>query len=149
MDTRYMIIVIGSYKGIEEDLNHIANSEQGVHYVEGSGIFMGTFYSVYSTLEIYEFLVHIPGFLLFDITDPTASVISLPTKYLRGLFPEVDVTLSEIQDQPKVKTSRRTKTKSKVEEYNTVDDILDKLSRNNYDRSCLTEKEIEILEKGS
>jgi len=148
MDTRYMIIVIGSYKGIEEDLNHIANAEQGVHFVEGNGIFMGTFYSVYTTLEIYEFLVHIPGFLLFDITDPSSSVISLPTKYLRGLFPEVDVTLSEIQDQPKVKT-RRSKTKTNIEEYTTVDDILDKLSRNNYDRSCLTEKEIEILEKGS
>jgi hypothetical protein len=143
-----MIIIIGSYKGIEEDLNHIANAEQGVHYVEGNGIFMGTFYSVYNTLEIYELLVHIPGFLLFDITDPTSNVISLPTKYLRGLFPEVDVTLTEIQEQPKVKT-RRGKVKPKVEEYSTVDDILDKLSRNNYDRNCLTEKEIEILEKGS
>jgi len=39
--------------------------------------------------------------------------------------------------------------KQVVEEYDNIDDILDKLSRNEYDRSCLTEKEIEILEKGS
>jgi hypothetical protein len=34
-----------------------------------------------------------------------------------------------------------------VEEYNTVDEILDKLSRNGYDRSCLTKKELKILSK--
>ena len=32
-----------------------------------------------------------------------------------------------------------------VEEFNTLDDILDKLSRNNYDRTCLTEKELKVL----
>jgi hypothetical protein len=32
-----------------------------------------------------------------------------------------------------------------MEEYDNVDDILDKLSRNNYDRKCLTKKELEIL----
>ena len=42
-----MIVILGSYKGIEEDLNNIANGEDGVNYVDGNGIFMGTFYSVY------------------------------------------------------------------------------------------------------
>ena len=41
-----------------------------------------------------------------------------------------------------------TKKVEPVEEYESVDDILDKLSRNNYDRNCLTEKELEILNKG-
>jgi hypothetical protein len=35
-----------------------------------------------------------------------------------------------------------------TEEFETVNEILDKISRNNYDRSCLTEKELEILNKG-
>ena len=37
---------------------------------------------------------------------------------------------------------------AKIEEFDSIDGILDKLSRNNYDRSCLTEKELEILNKG-
>jgi hypothetical protein len=149
MDARYMIVILGSYKGIEEDLNNIANGEDGVNYVDGNGIFMGTFYSVYNTIEIYENLVHIPAFLLFEISDPSHSAISLPTKYLKGLFPEIEKTLNELTGEPKVKTRRKGRKKLEVEEYNNVDDILDKLSRNNYDRGCLTESEIEILEKSS
>ena len=58
----------------------------------------------------------------------------------------------------KTKTTKATKAKAKskvgsktkkVEEYTTVNDILDKLSRNNYDRKCLTENEIKILDSQS
>lgn len=149
MDSRYMVTILGSYKGIENDLNHIANSETGVNFVDGSGIFMGTFYSPYTTLEIYELLAHIPAFLLFDITDPTTNMVNLPSKYFKGLFPEVEETLNNIQNQLNMTISKKKVKKTEVEEFNTVDEILDKLSRNNYDRSCLTESEIEILEKGS
>jgi hypothetical protein len=36
--------------------------------------------------------------------------------------------------------------KKKVEEYTNLNDILDKLSKNDYDTKCLTENEKEILE---
>ena len=149
MDTRYMIIILGTYGSIEEDLNHIANSETGVHYVNGNGIFMGTFYSPYSTIEIYELLAHIPALLLFDITDPTTNAINLPSKYFKGLFPEVEETLNNIQSQLNITINKKKSKKTETEEYYTVDEILDKLSRNNYDRGCLTDGEIQILEKGS
>lgn len=149
MDTRYMVIILGSYKGIEKDLNHIANSDSGVHYVDGNGIFLGTFYSPYNVTELYEMLVHIPAILIFDITETTSHAISLPSKYLRGLFPEIDETIGNIQNELDVKVTKKKPKKTEVEEFTTVDEILDKLSRNNYDRNCLTEKEIEILEKGS
>lgn len=149
MDTRYIIIVLGSYKGIEKDLNHIASSESGVHYVDGNGIFMGTFYSPYTTTEIFELLVHIPAVLIFDISETSSHAIHLPTKYLKGLFPEIEETLNNIQYESDIAVSKKKAKKSDVEEFNTVDEILDKLSRNNYDRSCLTKNEIEILEKGS
>lgn len=149
MDTRYMIIVLGSYRGIEKDLNHIANSESGVHYVDGNGIFMGTFYSPYTTTEIFELLVHIPALLIFDISETSGHAINLPTKYLKGLFPEVEETLNNVQYEPNIAVNKKKTKKSDIEEFNTVDEILDKLSRNNYDRSCLTKNEIEILEKGS
>jgi hypothetical protein len=146
MDSRYLIIVLGSYNKIEEDLNHIANSDYGVHYVDGNGIFMGTFYSPYNTNDLHDLLLHIPAFLVFDITDKRSNAINLPSKYFKGLFPEYEETLEILQKDLKPKD--RKKVKNKVEEYDNVDDILDKLSRNEYDRSCLTEKEIEILEKG-
>lgn len=149
MDTRYIIIVLGSYKGIEKDLNHIANSETGVHYVDGNGIFMGTFYSPYTTTEIFELLIHIPAVLIFDISETSSHAIHLPTKYLKGLFPEIEETLNNIQYEPDIAIGKKKVKKSDVEEFETVDEILDKLSRNNYDRSCLTKNEIEILEKGS
>jgi hypothetical protein len=149
MDKRYMVIILGTYTSIEEDLNHIANSETGVHYVNGNGIFMGTFYSPYNTIEIYELLAHIPALLLFDITDPTTNAINLPSKYFKGLFPEVEETLNNIQSQLNITINKKKSKKTETEEYYTVDEILDKLSRNNYDRGCLTDSEIQILEKGS
>lgn len=144
-----MVIILGTYTSIEEDLNHIANSETGVHYVNGNGIFMGTFYSPYNTIEIYELLAHIPALLLFDITDPTTNAINLPSKYFKGLFPEVEETLNNIQSQLNITINKKKSKKTETEEYYTVDEILDKLSRNNYDRGCLTDSEIQILEKGS
>lgn len=146
MDSRYLIIVLGSYNKIEEDLNHIANSEDGVHYVDGNGIFIGTFYSPYNVDDLYDLLSHIPAFLLFDITDKKSNAINLPSKYFKGLFPEYEETLEVLQKDLGLKNVE--KVKDEIEEYDNVDDILDKLSRNKYDRSCLTEKEIEILEKG-
>jgi hypothetical protein len=113
---------------------------------------MGTFYSIYDTKEMYDLLLSIPAYLLFEITDSNTSVVNLPTKYLKGLFPEIESVIDELQKGPSIKekkTRRRNKKSVEVEEYNTIDDILDKLSRNNYDRTCLTAGEIEILEKGS
>lgn len=148
MKNRYMIIVLGSYKSIEEDLNHIADSEYGVHYVDGNGIFIGTFYSPYDTSDIHDLLVHIPAFLIFDITNKKDYAVNLPSKYFKGLFPEYENALESLQENLDVKLKKKSKKSIEVEEYDNVDDILDKLSRNQYDRSCLTEKEIEILEKG-
>ena len=99
MGTRYLIIVLGSYKSIEKDLNHIADSEQGIHYVDGSGIFMGTFYSPYTTQEIEELILHIPAFFIFDITDKSTNAVNLPSKYFKGLFPEFDETLDILQNE--------------------------------------------------
>lgn len=149
MGTRYLIIVLGSYKSIEKDLNHIADSEQGIHYVDGSGIFMGTFYSPYTTQEIEELILHIPAFLIFDITDKSTNAVNLPSKYLKGLFPEFNDTLDILQNELEINLKTKKKKKSRVEEYDNIDDILDKLSRNKYDRSCLTKKELSILEKNS
>ena len=149
MGTRYLIIVLGSYKSIEKDLNHIADSEQGIHYVDGSGIFMGTFYSPYTTQEIEELILHIPAFFIFDITDKSTNAVNLPSKYFKGLFPEFDETLDILQNELEINLKTKKKKKSRAEEYDTIDDILDKLSRNKYDRSCLTKKELSILEKDS
>jgi hypothetical protein len=44
-----------------------------------------------------------------------------------------------------VVTKKKPKKEVEVEEYDKIDDILDKLSRNNYDRNCLTKKELDIL----
>lgn len=151
---RYMIIIIGTSKGIEKDLNDIADSEHGIDFVDSKVLFLGTFYSPYSTVEIHEKLVHRPAFLLFDITNVDNYGVNLPTKYYTGLFPEaqnlIDKTLSE---KPKRTRGGVSNGKSKagsnqksIEEYTTVNEILDKLSRNGYDRSCLTKKELEILD---
>lgn len=145
MNKRYIAIVLGQYEGIDYDFNNIANEDSGLHYVDGNGIFMGTFYSEYTIDEIYELLIHIPAILLFDITDKTKSAINLPSQYFKGLFPEYENTLEVLENE----TRKMGRKKSKIEEYDNVNDILDKLSRNEYDRTCLTEKEIEILEKSS
>ena len=149
MGSRYLIIVLGSYKNIEKDLNHIADSEEGVHYVDGAGIFMGTFYSPYSLNQIQDTLITVPAFLLFDITDKSTNAVNLPSKYFKGLFPEYGNTMEILknkmeEDDSYVGTKEKKSTK---EEYDNINDILDKLSRNEYDRTCLTKKEIGILEK--
>jgi hypothetical protein len=144
MDSRYLIIVLGFYKNIEEDLNHIANSDYGVHFVDGNGIFMGTFYSPYTTQDIYDLLLHIPAFLVFDISKHENNAINLPSKYFKGLFPEYEETLNKLQKD--LHPELRTDTVVDKEEYDNIDDILDKLSRNEYNRNCLTEKELKILD---
>ena len=92
--------------------------------------------------------------MVFDITDGDTYGINLPSKYYMGIFPEVQKTMDSIQEKwEPIKTSVKSKVKDeeitpKVEEFDSIDEILDKLSRNNYDRTCLTEKELEILNKG-
>lgn len=150
---RYMIVIIGNSKGIDKDLNNIADREHGISFVDSKVLFLGTFYSPYSTSDIHEKLAHRPAFLLFDITDNDNFGVNLPAKYYTGIFPEVkdmiegtfDETLSKSNGMSKAKSKVGSKSK-KVEEYTTLNDILDKLSRNNYDRKCLTENEIKILD---
>ena len=69
MESRFLIIVLGSSNKIEENLNNIASSEFGVNYVDGNGIFIGTFYSPFTTSEITEFLIDVQAFMIFDITE--------------------------------------------------------------------------------
>jgi hypothetical protein len=98
-------------------------------------------------------MAHRPAMMIFDITDSENYGVNLPSKYYMGIFPEVQKTMDSIQDKwGPIKTSVKPKIKeeevvTKIEEYDSIDEILDKLSRNNYDRTCLTEKELEILNK--
>ena len=124
---RYMIIVIGNSTGIGEDLNFIADSDRGVDFVDGKLMFMGTFYSPYTTVEIHEKLNHRPSLLLFDITDQDNYGINLPTKYYEGLFKEGFSIPKIVEDKPKPKGFKKF---NNTEEYTSVNDILDKLSRN-------------------
>lgn len=135
---RFMIIILGSAKGIDSDLNEIADGEYGVNYVDGNGIFIGTFYSHYTTFEIYELLSDRPAFLLFDISNDTHA-INLPSKYYKGLFPEIDEILPKINSE-----TVKVNPESEIDNLN-IDQILDKLRKNNFDTSCLTKKENEIL----
>jgi len=137
-NNRYFLVVIGSSKNIDEDLNHIANSEEGVSYVDGNGIFMATFYSQYKTDEVYNLLAHRNAYLLFDINDFTKYGVNLPTKFYKGLFPEIE------KMTPKI-LSNEVEDVIKEQDLTDIDEILDKLSQNNYDTSCLTEKELSIL----
>lgn len=138
---RYLIILIGQSKGVGEDLNHVAD-ERGIHFVDGKGIFLGTFYSELTTTEIHEILAHRPAFLIFDITSPDTNGINLPAKYYTGLFPETS-GLTDIMN--KVVPTTETETTESGEEFDNVNGILDKLSKNNYDRTCLTDNELKIL----
>jgi hypothetical protein len=141
MERRYLLVIIGTALGIDKDLDSVAD-ENGVHYVDGKGMFLGTFTSPFSVDEIYEALVHRDAYMLFDITDQDSYGINLPNKYYLALFPET----KELFDGMKTREERQEQpTEDKVEEYTTVDEILDKLSRNDYDRTCLTKKELEIL----
>jgi len=135
---RYMIIVLGSSKGIDEDLNNIADGEYGVNYVDGNGIFIGTFYSHLDVTDIYGLLSGRPAFLLFNISDGNQHMVNLPSKYYKGLFPEID------QIVPQVDNTENSDVKIE-EDLTKIDEILDKLKKNNYDTSCLTEKESKIL----
>lgn len=156
METRrFLLVIIGGSENIEKDLNFIANGDTGVNFVDGRGMFICTFYSPYTTTEIHEKLSHRPAMLLFDITDNDTYGVNLPSKYYLGIFPEAQKMMELNQETFKTKVKKERVTKNKktetqvvVEEYETVNEILDKLSRNNYDRKCLTEKELEILNNG-
>jgi hypothetical protein len=147
-----MLIIIGSSSGIEKDLNYIADSENGVDFIDTKVLFIATFYSPYNTTYIHEKLAHRPAIMLFDITNPDDYGVNLPAKYYTGIFPEARDLLDDMYEE-KSKLKGRSKAKSKagykskkIEEYTTLDDILDKLSRHDYDRSCLTENELKILD---
>ena len=76
------------------------------------------------------------------------SDINLPNKYYLALFPETRELLGNLNkeiEEIKAKKSTVAAATPMVEEYRDINDILDKLSRNNYDRACLTKKELEIL----
>lgn len=161
MNKRFLLIILGTAVGIDKDLNFIADGEQGVNYVDGKGMFLCTFYSPYSVAEIHEKLAHRPAMLIFDITNSDNYGVNLPSKYYTGIFPEVKDTLdllssklvsvndsNKVVDETDGSVSVKVKKEVEVEEYDSVNDILDKLGRNNYDRTCLTENEIIILNKG-
>jgi len=115
--------------------------------------------------EIHERMAHRPAIMIFDITNNDTYGVNLPSKYYMGIFPEIQETLDSInlerdwesvagdkgkivdENNRNVSTKVNTK-KESIEEYDNLDDILEKLSRNNYDRKCLTENEILILNKG-
>jgi hypothetical protein len=153
MNRRFLLTVLGPSNGIDKDLNFIADGDTGVNFVDGKGVFICTFFSPYTVTEIHEKLAHRPAIMIFDITDTDTYGVNLPPKYYMGIFPEIQKTMDSIQEKwGSVKTSTKEKVlkeeKPKVEEYSSVDEILDKLSRHNYDRTCLTEKELKILNKG-
>jgi hypothetical protein len=153
MNRRFLLTILGPSNGIDKDLNFIADGETGVNFVDGKGVFICTFFSTYTVTEIHEKLANRPAIMIFDITDPDTYGVNLPPKYYMGIFPEIQKTMESIQEKwGPVKTSTKEKVlkeeKPKLEEYSSVDEILDKLSRHNYDRTCLTEKELEILNKG-
>lgn len=150
---RFLLVILGTATSIDKDLNFIADGEHGVNFVDGKGMFICTFYSQYSISEIHERLAHRPAIMIFDITSSENYGINLPSKYYMGIFPEIQSTMEGIQEKwESVTTSTKGKVKEEavkeVEEFQTIDEILDKLSRNGYNRDCLTKNELEILNKG-
>tara|TARA_R110000868_G_scaffold193176_2_gene437875 strand:+ start:852 stop:1286 length:435 start_codon:yes stop_codon:yes gene_type:complete len=142
MNKRYMVVILGSSKGVSEDLNNVADSDTGINFVDGSGIFIGTFYSPYSTSEIHTFLVERQAFMLFDITDKDYFDINLPTKYYEGLFPEINTLIPKVVKDDVVINDNI----DKNDGLTSVNEIIDKLEKNKFDRNSLTKKEQDILD---
>jgi hypothetical protein len=136
---RFLLTILGDFTNIDKELYNIAD-ERGINYVEGRGLFICTFYSEYSLTYLYEKLSTRPGFMIFEISGQDSYGINLPKKHLFGLFPELQDIVPEVITEDKKETI-----KPKQEEYSDINSILDKLSRNNYDRKCLTKKEVKIL----
>jgi len=135
---RYLLVIIGSSKNVEDDLNHISIPDETVNFVDGNGIFMSTFYSRYETDEVYNLLAHRQAYLLFNIDDFTKYGVNLPKKFYKGLFPEIEKIIPNVEEM-------MSKPEKPEEELTDINQILDKLSKNNYDTSCLTESELKIL----
>jgi hypothetical protein len=140
---RYLLIVVGNSNGIAEDIKNFAD-QTGAYFVDGKGMFLSTFYSDFMINDIIQFLADRPACMVFDITEEEFYHVNLPKKYYLALFPEDNDLLEKLGRQVTPK-SNKVEDVPKMEEYDNVDDILDKLSRNNYDRKCLTKKELEIL----
>lgn len=139
---RFLLVVIGQSNGIKEDLDELTD-ERGVHFIDGPKLFLCTFYSPYTTTQLHEKLINRPAFMIFDITDSESNGINLPEKYFKGLFPETEEFeeyLNSIQNM-----DEEVEEVVKEKEHTNVNQILDKLSKNNYDRSCLTKNELDIL----
>lgn len=145
-NNRYFLMIIGSSKNIDEDLLNVADSEHGVNFVDGSGLYMATFYSHYDLDEVYNFLAHRSAYMVFDIEDIKKYGINLPSKYYKGLFPEIDSILPDVKT---ILEEDKEYNESKEDSLTNVNDILDKLSNNNFDKSCLTEIELKILNEYS
>lgn len=139
---RFLLSVIGTPDdNLNDDLQEISD-EHGVYYVEGKGMFICTFYSEYSVDELYEILSYLEAMMIFDITEQENFAVQLPKKYHLALFPEI----KQLYDGLKSHNVESNKDEVKQsEEFITIDDILDKLSKNNYDRKCLTKNELNIL----
>ena len=105
---------------------------------------MATFYSDYDTDEIYNLLSHRGAYLIFSIDDITKYGVNLPKKFYKGLFPEIEKIIPDINlEVPNLDGKEDIK---KVNSLTNVNEILDKLENNNYDASCLTKKEQNILD---
>lgn len=147
---RYMVISIGGGTNIKKILEGYSD-EKGVNYVEGETIFLGTFHLKGNYNNMVFELSSLVGTLVFDITDSTNFWTNLPTNYEVGLFPELAKFSDLLNDsnleiiKPPTYSSFETN-QNNEEEYYEVDDILDKLSRNDYDRSKLTDNELDILD---
>lgn len=135
---RYILILIGSSKNVEDDLNHVSIPDETVNFVDGNGIFMSTFYSRYQTDEVYNLLAHREAYLIFNIDDFSKYGVNLPKKFYKGLFPEIEKILPNVEEM-------MTKPKDISDELTDINEILDKLSKNGFDTSCLTESELKIL----
>lgn len=148
---RYMLILIGSHTGIEDELKYLSD-KRGTNFITGKGMFFATFYSPLSIDALYMELGHRPAIMLFNISNNSNYAVNLPTKYFQGLFPEekdikdmlesfvTDLDKEEVNIKPKKK--KTTKPKKEI----NIDFVLDKLAKNDYDKKCLTDEEMRIME---